>query len=339
MSEVYVKKKAGNLEHWDPRKIERAVKKSADRAGEVLSPEEYERLTSNVEIDVVRRGNTVPVEVVHSLVEAELDKINSNVAKSYRDYRNWAKREAEMNARITAECNAVQFLGDKSNANADSTMVSTKRVKKLDILETAQYEEYFLTEEERAAAATGYIYIHDKGARQDTSNCCLFDVGAVLAGGFEMGNVWYNEPKSVDTAFDVIGDITLMAASQQYGGFTLPQIDEVLAPYAEKTYQANVKTYVTEAGMEQSAAEKLARKDTIRDIEQGVQGWEYKFNTVASSRGDYPFITTSFGLATDEWGREISKAILRVRAKGQGKEGHKKPVLFPRDLGPALVTA
>lgn len=71
-------------------------------------------------------------------------------------------------------------------------------------------------------------------------------------------------------------------------GFTLPQIDEVLAPYAEKTYQAYVKKYVTEAGMEQSAAEKLAKKDTIRDIEQGVQGWEYKFNTVASSRGDYP---------------------------------------------------
>ena len=36
-------------------------------------------------------------------------------------------------------------------------------------------------------------------------NCCLFDVAAVLSGGFEMGNVWYNEPKTLDTAFDVIG--------------------------------------------------------------------------------------------------------------------------------------
>ena len=39
----------------------------------------------------------------------------------------------------------------------------------------------------------------------------------VLKDGFEMGNVFYNEPKSLDTAFDVIGDVTLMAASQQYG--------------------------------------------------------------------------------------------------------------------------
>ena len=31
--------------------------------------------------------------------------------------------------------------------------------------------------------------------------------------GFEMGNVWYNEPKTLDTAFDVMGDIILSAAS------------------------------------------------------------------------------------------------------------------------------
>ena len=81
----------------------------------------------------------------------------------------------------------------------------------------AQYEEYFLNSLERAAAADGYIYIHDKGARQDTSNCCLFDISAVLSGGFEMGNVWYNEPKTLDVACDVLGDIIMSSASQQYG--------------------------------------------------------------------------------------------------------------------------
>ncbi len=49
-------------------------------------------------------------------------------------------------------------------------------------------------------------------ARRDTMNCCLFDVSSVLKSGFEMGNLWYNEPKSLDVAFDVIGDITMAAA-------------------------------------------------------------------------------------------------------------------------------
>ena len=35
-----------------------------------------------------------------------------------------------------------------------------------------------------------------------------------------------------------------------------------------------------------------------KDMEQGFQGWEYKFNTVASSRGDYPFITVTAGTGT-----------------------------------------
>ena len=89
---------------------------------------------------------------------------------------------------------------------------------------------------ELQACKDGYIYIHDQSARLDTMNCCLFDVAAVLSGGFEMGNVWYNEPKTLDTAFDVMGDIILSTAAQQYGGFTVPEVDKILAPYAKKSY-------------------------------------------------------------------------------------------------------
>ena len=42
--------------------------------------------------------------------------------------------------------------------------------------------------------------------------------------------------RQLDVAFDVIGDIVLSAASQQYGGFTVPSVENILAPYAEKSY-------------------------------------------------------------------------------------------------------
>lgn len=84
----------------------------------------------------------------------------------------------------------------------------------------------------------GYIYIHDRSSRLDTINCCLFRVGEVMHGGFEMGNIWYNEPNSLDTAFDVMGDIILSSAAQQYGGFTIPEVDKILEPYAQKTYNS-----------------------------------------------------------------------------------------------------
>ncbi len=45
------------------------------------------------------------------------------------------------------------------------------------------------------------------------------------------------------SAFDVIGDIVLSAASQQYGGFTVPSVEEILAPYAEKSYEKYIEKY------------------------------------------------------------------------------------------------
>ena len=71
-------------------------------------------------------------------------------------------------------------------------------------------------------------------------------------------------------------------------------------------------------------------KKVRRDFEQGFQGIEYKLNTVGSSRGDYPFITMTFGLGTSEFEKMASLTFLKVHQEGQGKKGNKKPVLFPK---------
>lgn len=181
--------------------------------------------------------------------------------------------------------------------------------------------------------------MHDQSARLDTINCCLFNVSDVLTGGFEMGNVWYNEPKTLDTAFDVLGDVILSSAAQQYGGFTVPEIDTVLEPYAQKSYNLYFKEYMMllkEAktsldDVELTAkVERLAKEKVHRDMEQGWQGIEYKLNTVGSSRGDYPFVAVTFGLNKLEFGQMLSETILSVHEKGQGKEDKKRPVLFPK---------
>ena len=186
-----------------------------------------------------------------------------------------------------------------------------------------------MTVEELQACRDGYLYIHDMSARRDTMNCCLFDVKTVLTGGFEMGNLWYNEPKTLDVAFDVIGDIVLSAASQQYGGFTVPSVEEILAPYAEKSYAKYIEKYEG-LGLSREKAEEVAWADIQRDMEQGFQGWEYKFNSVSSSRGDYPFITMTAGTGKSRFAKMATITMLDVRRKGQGKDGHKKPVLFPK---------
>ena len=224
---------------------------------------------------------------------------------------------------------SIMYIGDKENSNTDSALVSTKRSLIFNELNKSLYQKFFMTVEELQACREGYIYIHDMSARRDTMNCCLFDVETVLSGGFEMGNLWYNEPKSLDVAFDVIGDIVLSAASQQYGGFTVPGVEHILAPYAEKSYAKYMQKY-QELGLAAEKAEAVAWSDIQRDMEQGFQGWEYKFNSVSSSRGDYPFITVTAGTGTSRFAKMATITLLDVRKKGQGKTGYQKPVLFPK---------
>ncbi len=327
---VYVIKKDGSKEAFNVQKVITAVGKSAYRALTKFTDAEKRRICQDV-IDKVdeMEADKIPIQVMHNIVESALEDVKPVVAKSYRDYRNYKQDFVRMMDDVYKKSQSIMYVGDKENANTDSALVSTKRSLIFNQFNKELYQKFFLTTEEIQACRDGYIYIHDMSARRDTMNCCLFDVDNVLSGGFEMGNIWYNEPKSLDVAFDVIGDIVLSAASQQYGGFTVPEVDKILAPYAEKTYQSAIEKYVS-LGIDRKKAEEVAVADVEREFEQGFQGWEYKFNTVASSRGDYPFITVTAGIGTERFAKMATIQMLNVRRKGQGKKDCKKPVLFPK---------
>ena len=327
---VYVVKKDHTKEEFNVNKVIAAVNKSANRVLYEFTKEETNSICKYVE-DYVNQMNTSEIQIgqMHNMVEAALERVRPEVAKSYRDYRNYKQDFVGMLDSVYKKSQSIMYIGDKENSNTDSALVSTKRSLIFNQLNKELYQKFFMTTEELQACRDGYIYVHDMSARRDTMNCCLFDVENVLKGGFEMGNLWYNEPKTLDVAFDVIGDIVLSAASQQYGGFTVPSVDLLLEPYAEKTYKMLTEKY-TRMGLDAKTVEKEAMADVLNDFEQGFQGWEYKFNTVASSRGDYPFITMTMGTGTSRFAKMASITMLDVRRRGQGKKGQKKPVLFPK---------
>ena len=325
-----VVKKDNTKEPFNVQKVVIAVNKSAFRALVKFTDEEIDFICRFVQDEARKMGKEeIEISEMHNIVEGALERVNPKVAKSYRDYRNYKQDFVQMLDEVYKKSQSIMYIGDKENSNTDSALVSTKRSLIFNQLNKELYKKFFLTTEELQACRDGYIYIHDMSARRDTMNCCLFDVQSVLHGGFEMGNLWYNEPKTLDVAFDVIGDIVLSAASQQYGGFTVPSADLILEPYAEKSYKYYIEKYKN-IGLDEEKSKEIAMQDIQRDFEQGFQGWEYKFNSVSSSRGDYPFITVTIGTGTGRFAKMASKTMLKVRKNGQGKKGHKKPVLFPK---------
>ena len=332
---IYVIKKDGTREKFNVEKIINAVNKSANRILYTFTEDEKRKICdfAFTKAESLGREN-IDIQDMHNIVEGALEQVNPSVARSYRDYRNYKKDFVHMMDDVYTKSQSIRYIGDKSNANTDSALVATKRSLIFNELNKELYRKFFMNRNELQACRDGYIYIHDQSARLDTMNCCLFDVGNVLKGGFEMGNVWYNEPKTLDTAFDVMGDIILSTAAQQYGGFTVPEVDKILAPYAEKSYEkykVEFKQFADPAwpGLDEKA-EHYALSKVRRDFDQGWQGIEYKLNTVGSSRGDYPFVTVTLGLGTKQFEKMCNISLLQVHKQGQGKSGNKKPVLFPK---------
>ena len=272
-SEVFVIKKDGSKEVFNVQKVIYAVGKSAYRALTEFSDEENRKICELIieKVDSLPE-NEIPIPKMHNIVEEVLEKVKPIVAKSYRDYRNYKQDFVRMLDDVYKKSQSIMYIGDKENSNTDSALVSTKRSLIFNQLNKELYQKFFLTTEEIQACRDGYIYIHDMSSRRDTMNCCLFDIASVLKGGFEMGNIWYNEPKSLDTAFDVMGDIVLSAASQQYGGFTIPSVEYTLEPYAKLSYEKAKKKYMDLGVPEEKAAE-AALAGVEREFEQGFQGW------------------------------------------------------------------
>lgn len=338
---ICVIKKDGTLEAYNENKIVNACKKASMRALDDLDDSDYKRICDNVMFYITSEYGTdgdiqIPVSEMHSFVEKTLTELYPNSGETYRQYRNYKIDFVHMLDDVYQKSQSIRYIGDVSNANTDSTMVSTQRSLIYGQLNKNLYRKFFLNRDELQASNDGYIYIHDMKDRLDGMNCSLFDMSNVISGGFEMGNVWYNEPKSLDVAFDVISDVAMSAASQQYGGFTIPRVDTILAPYAEKSYKKYIVEYKNivysfdnATDVDQQAHEYAMRK-VYRDMEQGFQSWEYRFNTVGSSRGDYPFVAISFGIGQNDFERMATEVALKVRMGGQGKEGFKRPVLFPK---------
>ena len=333
---IQIVKKDKSLQNFNPNKIVDAIRKSADRACVKLTQKQEKAVVDYVCKFLIEHGQEeIEVAKLHNIVENALDEVDTKVAKCYRDYRNYKTNFFSMIDQVYQKKLSLSFIADRSNANADSALVTTQKAIVYNELNTEFYKKFFLNEEERKASDEGFIYIHDKNARLDTLNCCVYDMEGLMKGGFKMGNLEYGEPKTLDVAFDLMCDVAMNAASAQYGGFTIPEVDKLLGYYAEKSYDRYSDEYrhiCDDLGVtvDSNKADEYAYNKVKRDVEQGVQGMEMKFNSVASSRGDYPFTAVTFGLGTKRLETLISSTFLKVRKEGQGKEGFKRPVLFPK---------
>jgi anaerobic ribonucleoside-triphosphate reductase len=317
-------KRDGTSASFDILKIVTACQKAA-MAARVENPGALAlAVAAAVEIQCRQYADTVlDIPTIQKFVEDELMRSHPGVARLYIEYRH--DRD---NIRVKGSSLHAQLMGlvDKTdqetvteNANKDANVFPVMRDLMAGIV-SRQFAGNFLSKEILQAHMSGDLHFHDLDYSPflPFTNCCLVDLQGMLEQGFHLGNAGIESPKSVGVACAVTAQIIAQVASHQYGGTTIPNIDQTLAPYVQKSYEKNFEI-ARRYGI--AEAEQFARERTEKETYDGIQACEYEINTLFSSNGQQPFVTFSFGMGRSWQERAVQRAILQVRIKGMGKEG------------------
>ena len=323
-------KRDGSKVDFDPVKIEQAVLKASvadepvrDAINDVVAMCQCEY-----------RIGDLSVERIQDMVEIALGHANcTNTLRNYAHYREHRANVRDVNAILSDIYQKQDSSILNENANIDGETNCAKR----DFIASEICKQWALThylpKEIADAHIKGEIYMHDLGFSPAGGyiNCCLVNIKDMLENGFTMGTAHITTPKSIRVATNVVSQIITAVSSQNYGGTTVNRIDEVLAPYVEKTYEK----YCNEVEEDYNYAsaediERIAMKRTEKECEDAFQQLEYSINCSHNSHAQVPFVTLGFGLGTSKWARLIQKWILKTRIKGLGVE--RKTAIFPKLL-------
>lgn len=332
LGSIKVEKKDGVTVPWDDSKILKAINLASSRAiATHITDDQCVEILAIIHkrLDfLLETENPIRTKTIHRLVMESLFEVNKDVYLQYKSYRDYKERFAKSFTTTKEFAEQVLYEGDKENANKDSSLNSTKQALISESTMKELMKNFELNPEWVRAHESGWIHIHDIGSRYlQQINCQLFDMGNLLKGGFELNGAKYKQPTTIQTAFAVIGDVTLSASAQQYGGFSISEIDTVLLPYAESTYNKHYNYYI-DKGIGSDKAQELAEERTDQEIEKGCIGFETKLNTISNSLGQIPFVTVTFGLNTAKWAKKISSTLLSVRKAGMS-ENH-MTAIFPK---------
>ncbi|AON97265.1 anaerobic ribonucleotide reductase subunit [Cronobacter phage vB_CsaM_leE] len=313
-----VEKRDGKTVDFDKEKIRIAVEK----AGGTMT--DADAAIMLVQYNHIRDGSAMKIARIQELVEESLMKTNPAVARAYIEYRHDRDIAREQKSKLFKDISGMVNLSNKEitneNANKDARVFPTQRDLLAGIVAKHFARNHILPKHIVEAHDSGDIHYHDLDYSPFTpyTNCCLVDLKGMLANGFKMGNADIEPPKSIGVATALMAQITAQIASHQYGGTTFANVDKVLAPYVQMTYDKHFK----DAKKYQIPRDvQYAIDKTEKDVFDAFQSYEYEVNTLHTANGQTPFVTITFGTGQSRCERMIQKAILKNRIRGLGKEG------------------
>ena len=326
---------------FNKEKISNAIMKAMPY-GEGIKEKIALKIAEEIEQELLQKQiEEVEIYTIESMVFNKLIKYKQkNTAKAYEGYRQ--VREYQRYVQNSTDEDLINLLDgtneylNKENSNKDAKLVTTQRDYMAGIMSKDITKRFLMPPDILQADEEGIIHFHDMDyfGQKALHNCDLINLEDMLQNGTVINGVRIDKPHRFLTACTVATQIITAVASSQYGGCTISLSH--LAPFVKSSYDIAYNKYI-KRGNSNLEAEKYAMEDLTKEIEDGVQTFNYQINSMSTTNGQAPFLSVFMYLGeTKEYKKELAMIIeefLKQRIQGmKNKVGVYVTQAFPKLL-------
>lgn len=321
-----VVKRNGQTVDFDQSKIANAILKANN---EVPEKEKATKKEIDEVIEYIKSlgKKRMLVEDIQDIIEEKLMEFKHfELAKKYIIYRYTRALVRKAN---TTDQTIKELIDGESeywnteNSNKNAKIVTTQRDYIAGITSTDITRRFLLPPDIVKAHDEGIIHFHDADyfAQNALHNCDLINLEDMLQNGTNINGVMVEKPHKFLTAMTIATQIVTAVTSSQYGGATVSMTH--LAPFVRESYNRYLELYRSRK-LPEDQCEKFAKEDTLKEIKDGVQTFQYQVNSMTTTNGQAPFLSVCLYLGeTDEYKEELAliiEEVLRQRIQGMKNE-------------------
>ena len=321
-----VVKRNGSIVDFDQSKIANAISKANN---EVKGSQRATKKEIGEIIDYIKSlgKERMLVEDIQDIIEEKLMEFGHfELAKIYIIYRY--KRALVRKANTTDQSIKELIDGESEywnteNSNKNARIVTTQRDYLAGITSTDITRRFLLPEDIVKAHDEGIIHFHDADyfAQNALHNCDLINLEDMLQNGTNINGVMIEKPHKFLTAMTIATQIITAVSSSQYGGATVTMTH--LAPFVRESYKRHYEKYKNR-NLTEEQCKQFAKEDTLKEIKDGVQTFQYQVNSMTTTNGQAPFLSVCLYLGeTEEYKEELAliiEEILKQRIEGMKNE-------------------
>lgn len=309
---MQVIKRDGRRQKFDKEKIYNAVSKAFIEVDKELTEQDKKKALEIADY-IESLNKNLKVEEVQDIVEDKLMASNrKDVARCYIRYRylRGLVRESNTTDKTIFELlNGTNEYWNSENANKNAKVVTVQRDYIAGITSTDITRRFLLPKDIVEAHDAGIIHFHDADyfAQNALHNCELINLEDMLQNGTMINNILIEKPHRFLTAATIATQIITAVTSSSYGGATITLT--ALAPFVRSSYNKYYDKY-KKRGMDDETCKKYAMEDTKKEIEDGVQTFNYQVNSMTNTNGQSPFLSVCMYLGeTEEYKEELALII------------------------------